>query len=324
MQAAVQAHQLAKRYGAVEAVRGIDLDVAPGEAFGFLGPNGAGKSTTLAMLTTLTAPSAGSARVGGYDVVNERDAVRRHIGLVFQETTLDGYLSAEQNLRFHAELHGLSKVAVAGRMRSLMQTMGLWERRGALVRTYSGGMKRRLEIVRALLHAPRVLFLDEPTLGLDPQARAAIWAHLRTLREREQVTVFMTTHYLDEAECCDRIAIVDDGRIVVEGAPHALKTQIGHDRIRLSTVDDGVARSALKARFGLDAKPEDDGLVFAVQDGEHFVPRLCTGLGVPIRRVSVDRPTLDDVFLAHTGTTLRDAQASAHERARSAPMGRPR
>jgi ABC-2 type transport system ATP-binding protein len=320
--AAVQARQLAKRYGSVEAVRGIDLDVAAGEAFAILGPNGAGKTTTLHMLCTLTAPSAGSARVAGHDVVHERDAVRRHIGLVFQESTLDGYLSAEQNLRFHAELYGVPRAAFAGRMEALLRMVGLWERRQALVQTFSGGMKRRLEIVRALLHAPRVLFLDEPTLGLDPQTRSAVWSHLRTLRERERITLFMTTHYLDEAECCDRVAVVDGGRIVALGTPQALKAAVGQDRVRLATADDDQARTALRARFGIDAVPHDGALTFAVADGERFVPQIFAALDVPVRAVSVTRPTLDDVFLAHTGTRLRDADATAAEQARRRPMAR--
>ena len=321
---AVVAPPRAKPMGAGEAVRGIDLAVAPGEAFGFLGPNGAGKSTTLNILCTLTAPDAGTARVAGFDVVHERDDVRRHIGLVFQESTLDGYLSAEQNLRFHAELYGMPRASIADRIRHLMQMVGLWERREALVRTYSGGMKRRLEIARALLHSPRVLFLDEPTIGLDPQTRSAIWAHLNALRQREAITIFMTTHYMEEAENCDRIAVVDAGRIVALGAPHLMKAAIGHDRICISTGDDGAAIDALKVRFGLDAAVRDGAVTFAVPEGERFVPRLFAELGVAIRSVSVARPTLDDVFMAHTGTTIRDAGASIREQGRMGPLGRAR
>ena len=202
--------------------------------------------------------------------------------------------------------------------------MGLWERREALVRTYSGGMKRRLEIVRALLHSPRVLFLDEPTVGLDPQTRSAIWAHLNVLRQHEEITVFMTTHYMDEAEHCDRIAVVDAGRIVALGAPQVLKAAIGHDRICISTGDDDAAIGALKARFGLDAAVRDGAVTFAVPEGQRFVPQLFAGLGVPIRSVSVARPTLDDVFMAHTGTTIRDAGASLREQGRTGPLGRAR
>jgi ABC-2 type transport system ATP-binding protein len=321
---AVQARGLVKRYGAVEAVRGIDLDVAAGEAFGFLGPNGAGKSTTLNILCTLARPSAGSARVAGFDVVARRDDVRRHIGLVFQDPTLDVYLSAEQNLRFHAELYGLPRAVSAPRIEELLETVGLWERRRALVRTFSGGMRRRLEIARGLLHAPRVLFLDEPTVGLDPQTRHAIWQHVRALQRRAGITVFMTTHYMEEAEFCDRIAIMDAGRIVACGTPQALKAAVGRDRVSLHTADDAAALPLLRGRFGLDAVRREDGLSFAVEEGERFVPRLFAELGVPIRGVSVARPSLDDVFMAHTGSSLRDAAASTREAGRLAGgRGRP-
>ncbi|MGO9447505.1 MAG: ATP-binding cassette domain-containing protein, partial [Solirubrobacteraceae bacterium] len=196
---AVSVKGLTKRYGELEAVRGIDFTVQTGETFGFLGPNGAGKSTTINMLCTLVQPSGGSARVAGHDVVRERDEVRRNIGLVFQDTTLDGYLSAEQNLRLHAELYGMPRGAVAERIQQVMEMVGLWERRTSLVMTFSGGMKRRLEIARGLLHSPRVLFLDEPTVGLDPQTRSSIWNYISELKRDEDITIFLTTHYMDEA-----------------------------------------------------------------------------------------------------------------------------
>jgi ABC-2 type transport system ATP-binding protein len=319
---AVAARGLAKRFGAVEAVRGIDLEVAPGETFGFLGPNGAGKSTTINILCTLTAPSGGAARVAGFDVMGQRDDVRRHIGLVFQDTTLDNYLSAEQNLRFHAELYGIPRAATGPRIRQVMEMVGLWDRRGSLVGTFSGGMKRRLEIARGLLHSPRVLFLDEPTVGLDPQTRSSIWAYVHALKRREEITIFMTTHYMEEAEYCDRIAIMDAGRIVALGTPEALKADVGRDRVQIRTEDDLAAMAALKARFGLDAAVRDGAVTFAVAEGERFVPRLFAELGVAIHSVSVARPTLDDVFMAHTGTTIRDAEASRSERTRIGPFGR--
>ena len=321
---AVAARALAKRYGAVEAVRGIDLEVAPGETFGFLGPNGAGKSTTINILCTLTAPSGGAARVAGFDVVTERDDVRRHIGLVFQDTTLDNYLSAEQNLRFHAELYGIPRPVTGPRIQQVMEMVGLWERRASLVGTFSGGMKRRLEIARGLLHSPRVLFLDEPTVGLDPQTRSSIWAYVDALKRREEITIFMTTHYMEEAEYCDRIAIMDAGRIVALGTPEALKAEVGRDRVQIRTADDAAAIAALRSRFGLDAAVRDGAVTFSVAEGERFVPRLFAELGVPIRSVSVARPTLDDVFMAHTGTTIRDAEASRAERTRVGPFARGR
>jgi ABC-2 type transport system ATP-binding protein len=196
--------------------------VRTGETFGFLGPNGAGKSTTINMLCTLARPSAGRALVAGHDVVSERDEVRRNIGLVFQETTLDNYLSAEQNLRLHAELYGVQSELVPARMEQVLRMVELWDRRDSVVGTYSGGMRRRLEIARGLMHSPRVLFLDEPTIGLDPQTRRSIWAYIRELKEREEITIFMTTHYMDEAEWCDRIAIMDHGQIVALDSPETL------------------------------------------------------------------------------------------------------
>ncbi|HVI95613.1 MAG TPA: ATP-binding cassette domain-containing protein, partial [Anaeromyxobacter sp.] len=268
---AVAARALAKRYGAVEAVRGIDLEVAPGETFGFLGPNGAGKSTTINILCTLTAPSGGAARVAGFDVVSERDDVRRHIGLVFQDTTLDNYLSAEQNLRFHAELYGIPRPVTGPRIQQVMEMVGLWDRRASLVGTFSGGMKRRLEIARGLLHSPRVLFLDEPTVGLDPQTRSSIWASVDALKRREEITIFMTTHYMEEAEYCDRIAIMDAGRIVALGTPEALKAEVGRDRVQIRTADDAAAIAALRSRFGLDAAVRDGAVTFSVAEGERFV-----------------------------------------------------
>jgi ABC-2 type transport system ATP-binding protein len=321
---AVEVRGLRKRYGELEAVRGIDLDVAAGETFGFLGPNGAGKSTTIKILCTLVEPSAGSATVAGHDVVRERAAVRRNIGLVFQDPTVDNYLSAEQNLRFHAELYGVPRAALADRMHQVLDMVGLWERRGTKVQQYSGGMRRRLEIARGLLHSPRVLFLDEPTVGLDPQTRASIWGYIDELRRTEDITIFLTTHYMDEAEHCDRIAIIDEGRIVALDTPEALKAAVGVDRVRITTADDDGAVRALHERFGLDAAVRDGAVDFGVAAGEAFVPRLFAELGVPIRSVSVARPTLDDVFLAYTGRTIRDAEASTSERMRNNPFVRAR
>ncbi len=225
--AAVSARGLVKRYDEIEAVRGVDLDVARGETFGFLGPNGAGKSTTIKMLCTLVQPTAGTALVAGRDITGDRLGVRKAIGLVFQDTTLDLYLTAEENLRFHAELYGVPRPVFRERLEQVLRLVGLEDRRGSLVSTFSGGMKRRLEIARGLLHEPDVLFLDEPTIGLDPQTRAAIWDHVRELRARERLTIFLTTHYMDEAEHCDRIAIIDEGRIMVVDTPEALKARVG-------------------------------------------------------------------------------------------------
>ncbi|MBN9318040.1 MAG: ABC transporter ATP-binding protein [Devosia sp.] len=306
---AVEAHGLVKRYKHVEAVRGIDLTVYRGETFGFLGPNGAGKSTTIKILCTLVDATAGTARVAGFDVASERDAVRRNIGLVYQEPTLDGYLTAEQNLRFHGELYGVDRATAADRRHEVLEMVGLWERRGDLVNEFSGGMRRRLEIARGLLHSPRVLFLDEPTIGLDPQTRVSIWRYIAELRAREDITVFVTTHYMDEAEHCDRIAIMNEGLIVALDTPEALKAAIGKDRVQITTADDTAAIAALESAFGLKAALLEGQVTFAVAGGAAFVPHLFEKLGVPIHSVTVTRPSLDDVFLAHTGTTIRDVES---------------
>jgi ABC-2 type transport system ATP-binding protein len=307
---AISVRGLVKRYGAIEAVAGVDFEVRRGETFGFLGPNGAGKTTTINMLCTLARPTAGEATVAGFDVVSQRDRVRRVIGLVFQDTTLDGYLSAERNLRFHAELYGVPRAQVEPRMRQVLEMVGLWDRKDSRVQTFSGGMMRRLEIARGLLHSPRVLFLDEPTIGLDPQTRASIWDYIRELRSREDITIFFTTHYMDEAEYCDRIAIIDDGRIVALDTPEALKESVGKDRVQIETEDDTAAIAALRERYDLEAEIHDGTVTFSVASGERFVPRLFAELGVPIRSVNVARPTLDDVFLSYTGKTIRDAEAA--------------
>ncbi len=272
------------------------------------------------MLCTLVAPTSGTAMVAGHDVDRERDAVRRNIGLVFQDTTLDTYLTAEQNLRLHAELYGVPRELVGPRMQQVLEMVGLWERRKGTVATYSGGMKRRLEIARGLMHSPRVLFLDEPTVGLDPQTRRSIWSYIRELKHAEDITIFMTTHYMDEAEFCDRIAIMDKGVIVVLDTPDALKASVGTDRVMLQTDDDAAAIAAIAERFGIEARMSEGSVIFGVPEGEHFVPRLFAELGVPIRSVSVSRPSLDDVFMSYTGTTIRDAEASEAEQMRAATM----
>jgi ABC-2 type transport system ATP-binding protein len=305
---AIEVADLTKTYGEVEAVRGVSFSVPAGEVFGFLGPNGAGKSTTINMLCTLAAPTSGTARVSGFDVVGQRDAVRRHIGLVFQDPTLDIQLTAEQNLRMHAELYGIEAGVIGARMDQMLEMVGLGDRRDQPVLTFSGGMKRRLEIARGLMHSPRVLFLDEPTIGLDPQTRSSIWRYIRALQESEGTTIFMTTHYMDEAEFCDRIAIMDRGEIVALDTPQALKAGVGADRVVLGTADDDAALDALRERFGIDAAVAEGAVTFHVENGEAFVPRLFAELGVAITSVAVSRPTLDDVFMRYTGSTIRDAE----------------
>src|SRR5438309_4932487 len=318
----IEAADLTKRFGEIEAVRSVNFSVAPGETYGFLGPNGAGKSTTISMLCTLVQPSAGQARVAGFDVVRQRTEVRRQIGLVFQDTTLDGYLTANENQRFHAELYRVPKSELDGRVRQVLDMGGLWDRRGSIVKTFSGGMKRRLEIARGLLHSPRVLFLDEPTVGLDPQTRSHIWGYINELKRRESITMFLTTHYMDEAEHCDRIAIMDNGELVVVDTPEALKQSVGRDRVSLTTDDDEAAVRVLAERFDLAPTISEGALTFFVAHGEEFVPRLFADPDLTIRSVHVARPTLDDVFMTYTGRTIRDAEASGTERNRANPWMR--
>ncbi|MET8586387.1 ATP-binding cassette domain-containing protein [Streptomyces collinus] len=307
------------------AVRGLDLEVFQGETYAFLGPNGAGKSTTLALLCALARPTAGQATVAGADVLSRPDQVRRRVGMLFQHSALDPDLTAEQNLHIHARLYGLRRRHARLRVTEMLETVALADRRQSLVRTLSGGMRRRLELARGLLHAPQVLFLDEPTTGLDPHARAQVWQHLRALRDRHGSTLFVTTHYLEEAEHCDRLGILDHGRLVAEGTPHALKAEIGEDRVVLHTGDDAAARQVVRhtvsrtghrsagGAAGRAAAPgpavtlDTDGLSLRLPDGSAWIPRLCAALadrGIAVHAASATPPTLDDVFFHHTGRSI--------------------
>src|SRR5665213_2205835 len=238
---AIDVRGLTKRYDDLVAVDGIDFTVGQGEVFAFLGPNGAGKSTTIKMLCTLAHPTSGRATVAGFDVATQAKSVRRHIGLVFQEQTLDDQLTAEENLRFHAVLYGVPHAQIAPRIARVLGLVALSDRGKDLVSTYSGGMARRLEIARGMLHTPKVLFLDEPTVGLDPQTRALMWEDVMRLRDEEGVTIFLTTHYMDEAEYAGRIAIIDRGSIVAVDTPDVLKASVGRDSVSLETTADGAA-----------------------------------------------------------------------------------
>ncbi len=304
----VEVDGLTRRYGTLEAVRSVSFAVAAGELFGFLGPNGAGKTTTIKMLATLLRPTAGRAFIAGYDVVREALAVRQAIGIIFQDGSLDDRLTAEENLFIHALLYDLDRAQFARRAREVLEMVDLADRRTGSVRTFSGGMRRRLEIARGLMHSPRVLFLDEPTVGLDPQTRNAIWQHVRQLRERDDVTVFMTTHYLEEAEHCDRIAIIDHGVIVALGTPEELKRRVGGDVIAVGVNGEPGLGEAFAARYGVEVMATEDGLRFEVADGASFVPRLTADFPGKILSVAVHRPTLDDVFLKLTGRAIRDEE----------------
>jgi ABC-2 type transport system ATP-binding protein len=311
---------LVKRYGQIEAVRGIDLLVEPGEVFGFLGPNGAGKTTTINILCTLLRPTAGEARVAGIDVARDPGAVRSRIGLVFQDPSLDDQLTARENLELHGRIYGVPGPLRRQRIDELLNVVELTDRANSLVRTFSGGMKRRLEIARGVLHHPQVLFLDEPTLGLDPQTRKHIWDYLNELRRREGVTLFMTTHYMDEAEFCDRIAIIDQGRIVALGTPTELKGRIGGDVITVQVSDVPAAAREVERRFGISPLAANGTLRIEVPDGAAFLPRLVRELPMRIDSVSLSRPSLDDVFLKLTGHAIRAEGASGSEMLRN--MGR--
>jgi ABC-2 type transport system ATP-binding protein len=300
--------------GGVRAVDGIDLAVAPGEIYGFLGPNGAGKSTTVLMLTTLLPPSAGSARVAGFDVVKEGAEVRRVIGASLQESALDPYLTGREHMRLQSSLHGLSKSEGSERGSELLARVGLTEAADRKVGGYSGGMKRRLDLALALVHRPRMLFLDEPTTGLDIQSRSALWDEVRRLAD-DGVTVFLTTQYLEEADVlADRLAIIDRGRLVAEGTPAELKATIGRPSVEAIPADPAMrARVAeILARFGEEVPASASAAATRLAEGAGDVAeivRALDGEGIAIADLRLHAPTLDDVFLAKTGRSLEGAGA---------------
>jgi ABC-2 type transport system ATP-binding protein len=314
---AVELRNVSKRFGSVEALAGVDLAIDHGEVVAYLGPNGAGKTTTINMLATLLRPSRGRAVLAGHDVVTQPNQVRQSIGMVFQDPSLDDRLTAEENLHFHALIYGVPAALRRERTEQVLAIVGLTDRRRSLVRTFSGGMKRRLEIARGLLHHPQVLFLDEPTAGLDPQTRNAIWGHVRRLRDEVGITVFMTTHYLDEAENCDRIAIIDHGKIQALDTPAALKRLIGGDKIIVA--GDAALQDDLAARYGVAVQQVDGELHFQVERGAEFVPRVVVDFQGRIRSIQVKQPSLDDVFLQLTGHAIREEEGSELDRMR---MGR--
>lgn len=318
----IEVRDLVKNYNGLEAVKGVSFGVEEGETFGFLGPNGAGKTTTINILCTLLLPTSGSARVNGYDCTKQPHQVRSSIGLVFQDVTLDNVLTAYENLKFHCYLYNMNRTLAEERIAEMLGVVGLVERRDDFVKNFSGGMKRRLEIARGLLHRPKVLFLDEPTLGLDPQTRRSIWQFIGKLKGKDKSTVFMTTHYMDEAEVCDRIAIIDNGRIIACDSPASLKNSLKGDTVYLKTSDDGRAQAELAERFKLPSKRLESGLSLIVENGEKVIPRILSDLKVEVREVSLKKPSLDDVFLHLTGREIRDENAEG--RAERPAMGRGR
>ncbi|MBV9256777.1 MAG: ATP-binding cassette domain-containing protein [Ktedonobacteraceae bacterium] len=313
----IKVEKLSRTFGEIQAVKGIDLQVERGETFGFLGPNGAGKSTTIKMLCTLLHPTSGQAFINGYDIERDASRVRQSIGIVFQDPTLDEYLTAEQNLYYHCMVYHTPRKTRDTRIRDVLQLVGLDERRKDIVKTFSGGMKRRLEVARGLLHEPQTLFLDEPTVGLDPQTRRSVWEHVLRLRERTGLTIFMTTHYMEEAEYCDRIAIIDHGQIVALDTPAALKRMVGQDMVCLTTSVPERATAVLEQYLGHVVRREDEAIYVEGENGQTLAASLIRQLtlaDIEVRGVNVTAPTLEDVFVHLTGRAIRDEAASAKER----------
>jgi len=316
----IEVIELSKKFKKLVAVDKVSFKVKEGEIFGFLGPNGAGKTTTINILCTLLKPTSGQAFINGFDVVRQQNRVRQQIGLVFQDPSLDEKLSGIQNLNFHAMIYSIPASVRKQRIEQVLRMVELWDRRNSFVETYSGGMKRRLELARGLLHRPRVLFLDEPTLGLDPQTRNRIWEYIIEMCRQEGTTVFLTTHYMDEAEKAGRIAIIDNGKIVALDTPGKLKKIVGQDIISVKTENDSRAAEEIRLQFQIEARNDGGGLTFNVDNGEEFLPEFIKGLETKILSVNLRRPSLDDVFLKLTGREIRDEASSdyksiAHHRA---------
>ncbi len=304
----IQVENLVKKYGQLAAVNDISFGVEAGEIFGFLGPNGAGKTTTINILCTLARPTSGKATLNGFDVVRQQNRVRQSIGLVFQDSSLDDRLTGMHNLRFHAMVYNVAKSVRDERIEQVLKMVDLWDKRNNFVRTYSGGMKRRLELARGLLHYPKVLFLDEPTLGLDPQTRNYIWDYIMDLRKREGTTIFLTTHYMDEAEKANRIAIIDHGKLVAMDTPAKLKRMVARDIVTVKTEDNDKAAENIRTRYQTDVKKDGDALVFDVDNGEEFLPGFISESGIKVTSISLRHPTLEDVFLEITGHEIRDEE----------------
>lgn len=309
----IRAEGLVRKFGSFTAVNGVSFSVNEGEVFGFLGPNGAGKTTTINMLCTLLRPTAGGAAINGFDLHRQSSQVRQSIGLVFQDPSLDFNLTALENLQFHAFVYNVPRALREKRIQELLTMVELWDRRNDIVKYFSGGMKRRLEIARGLIHRPKVLFLDEPTLGLDPQTRNRIWEYISRVRSEDGLSIFLTTHYMDEAENAQRIAIIDHGKIIALDTPEKLKGQVGGDIITIRTDNDREAIAELKARFQIEARGDGSGIVFEVKDGGVFIPQLLGSIQTRVKNISLRRPTLDDVFLKLTGRELRDEMIDGQE-----------
>lgn len=308
---AVETEGLTKKYNDLTAVDHLNLKIEKGKIFGLLGPNGAGKSTLLSMLCTIINPTSGSAKVNGYNIIKESAKVRQSIGIVFQDLSIDDRLTGKENLKFHAMLYDVPSGSMNARIQEVLQLVELEDRADSLVRTYSGGMIRRLEMARGLLHYPEILFLDEPTIGLDPQTREHIWDYVLTLAKNENLTVILTTHYMDEADLlCDDIAIIDHGKIKVRDSPENLKNYLEGDNIVVRTNLPDKLASALSGKdFIIDIKATKDALLLNVRDGSKNAPNIINiarDLSVNVESIDISEPTLHDVFLHHTGKEIRE------------------
>jgi len=314
----IKVEGLSKKFGDLTAVNNVSFEVDEGDIFGFLGPNGAGKTTTISILCTLLSPTDGRASIAGHDCAKEPSEVRKAIGIVFQDTTLDKDLTAYENLMFHAYLYDVKKGEMKKRIDDALNFVGLFERRDDLVKKFSGGMKRRLEVARGIIHRPRVLFLDEPTLGLDPQSRANLWEFIIGLQREYNTTIFMTTHYMEEAEVCNKIAIIDNGDIIASGTPDELKKSVGGDVIYISTPDNRKAKLEIERLFNVAVTEKENELFLPAQNGDASIPEIINAVGGKVLSVRLQRPTLNDVFLRLTGRQIREQNGSAEDTVREA------
>lgn len=299
--AAIVVENLRHSYGERTALNGVSFDVREGEIFALLGPNGSGKTTLFRILSTLMLPSGGTATINGFDAARQPDAVRGSIGVVFQASSADVKLTAAENLWHQGHLYGLRGAALRERIREMLQRVGLADRAKEKVETFSGGMKRRVELAKGLMHRPGVLLLDEPTTGLDPGARRDLWQYLEELRSRENVSVIVTTHLMEEAEHCDRLAILSAGQVVALGTPEALRSEIGGDVIVLETTDAGSLAARITAKFGIAAATDGNKVRMERKDGHRFVTDLVEAFPGEVQAISVSKPTLEDVFIRQTG-----------------------
>lgn len=303
--AMIETRSLTKNYGKIQAVRSIDLNIERGEIFGLLGPNGAGKTTTIGMLCTIVRPSSGSATIAGHDVMKEPADVRRNVGIVFQDPTLDTILTGRENLELHALLYGIPPDIRKKRIKEMLELVDLKDRAVDITRTYSGGMRRRLELARGLLHRPAVLFLDEPTLGLDPQTRARIWDYIRKMAQKEKTTIVLTTHYMEEAEhVCDRVGIIDHGSIIALDAPEDLKESMGGYMVILRMQDAPLERIRALP-YVSEVKMNDSVVEITMREAHLHLPDLLSNLR-NVESVETRAPTLNDVFIKLTGRDIRE------------------